>query len=133
MVKDLRGKPVCVRDKQNGSTTSMIRFGMIRFGMTRFGMTRFGLSIVAVRAISAAVLFGVTPGRAGTFGNAPWCAVIPMGDGDVHWDCEYNSVQACQPNVIAGNRGFCNVNPYWSPTTPADARTTPRRQRPYRY
>jgi hypothetical protein len=100
--------------------------------MTRFGIRRFGLSIATVGALSTAVLFGPTPGRAGTFGDAPWCAVIPMGDGDVHWDCEYNSVAACQPNVIAGNRGFCNVNPYWSPT-PTGAQITPRRQRPSRY
>jgi hypothetical protein len=79
-------------------------------------MTRFGFSIAMVGAVSAAaVLFAVTSGLAGTVGNAPWCAVISMGDGDVHWDCEYNSVEACVPNVLAGNRGFCNVNPYGPP------------------
>ena len=87
-------------------------------------MTRFGFSIAMVGAVSAAaVLFAVTSGLAGTVGNAPWCAVISMGDGDVHWDCEYNSVEACVPNVLAGNRGFCNVNPYW--TGGAALTTTP--------
>ena len=43
--------------------------------------------------------------------EAPWCAVMNMGTGDMHWDCSYASIQACTPNVIAGNRGFCNPNP----------------------
>jgi hypothetical protein len=32
--------------------------------------------------------------------------------GDVYWDCQYRTVEECVPNVIAGNRGFCNLNPY---------------------
>ena len=46
------------------------------------------------------------------FGNAPWCAVVNLGMGDVYWDCQYRTVEECVPNVIAGNRGFCNLNPY---------------------
>jgi hypothetical protein len=46
------------------------------------------------------------------FGDAPWCAVINIGTGEVYWDCQYRTFEACVPNVIAGNRGFCNVNPY---------------------
>lgn len=45
------------------------------------------------------------------FGNAPWCAVIELGSGEVYWDCQYRTVEQCTPNVIAGNRGFCNPNP----------------------
>ena len=41
------------------------------------------------------------------FGNAPWCAVVNLGMGDVYWDCQYRTVEECVPNVIAGNRGFC--------------------------
>jgi hypothetical protein len=40
---------------------------------------------------------------------------MEIGAGDVEWDCEYASVAACAPNVIAGNRGFCALNPYYSP------------------
>ena len=29
----------------------------------------------------------------------------------MYWDCQYNSFEACVPNVVSGNRGFCNVNP----------------------
>ncbi len=44
--------------------------------------------------------------------EAPWCAVINTGL-DVHWDCQYQSVEECVPNILAGNRGFCNPNPYF--------------------
>jgi hypothetical protein len=46
------------------------------------------------------------------FGDAPWCAVLSIGSGEVYWDCEYRTVEECAPNVVAGNRGFCNLNPY---------------------
>jgi hypothetical protein len=29
----------------------------------------------------------------------------------MYWDCQYNSLEDCVPNVLSGNRGFCNVNP----------------------
>ena len=29
----------------------------------------------------------------------------------MYWDCQYNSLEECIPNVLSGNRGFCNVNP----------------------
>jgi hypothetical protein len=73
-------------------------------------MIRVALSIAA----AAAILYLDSPSsRAGTFGDAPWCAVTDSGVGNMEWDCEYGTVEACAPNVIAGNRGFCNRNPYW--------------------
>src|SRR4029450_9926714 len=45
--------------------------------------------------------------------EAPWCAVISRGGGNVKWDCTYRSIEECRPNVIAGNRGFCNPSPYY--------------------
>jgi hypothetical protein len=72
--------------------------------------------ILLVITTAAAVLaFGVSAGDAGYVGNAPWCAVVNIGAGAIEWDCEYPSVQACAPNVVAGNRGFCGLNPYYSP------------------
>lgn len=59
----------------------------------------------------AAVHGGVTPAQAAA-GDAPWCAVIDYGDGGVSWQCDYRSFEECYPNVIAGNKGFCEVNPY---------------------
>jgi hypothetical protein len=43
--------------------------------------------------------------------QAAWCAVINLGPGDAYWDCRYASIEQCRPNVLAGNRGFCNPNP----------------------
>jgi len=80
---------------------------------------------VAAAAFSATTTFGVSPGHA--YGDAPWCAVISVGTGEVYWDCQYRTFDECVPNVIAGNRGFCNLNPYGpGPSTPAPA---PHRKR----
>jgi len=64
-------------------------------------------------ALLAAMCFGTSPSRA--YGNAPWCAVITL-QGDVYWDCQYRTVEECAPNVVAGNRGFCNLNPWPGPS-----------------
>jgi hypothetical protein len=64
--------------------------------------------ILAV-AIAAGSVFGSPSNYA--FGDAPWCAITTLGRGDVYLDCQYRTVQECVPNVIAWNRGFCNLNP----------------------
>jgi hypothetical protein len=64
-------------------------------------------------ALSGALVTHAPSSDAGTIGNAPWCAVQNLGSGDVIWDCEFQSAEQCQPAVIAGNRGFCNLNPAW--------------------
>jgi hypothetical protein len=35
---------------------------------------------------------------------------------DVYWDCHYRTIEEYVPNVIAGNRGFCNLNPWSGPS-----------------
>ena len=45
--------------------------------------------------------------------EGPWCAVLNYGNGSAYEDCQYFSFEACRPNVLAGNRGFCNPNPRW--------------------
>jgi hypothetical protein len=67
-------------------------------------MTKF---LCALAIAFAIVTFDQRPVQAN---EAPWCAVINTGM-DVHWDCQYQSLEQCYPNVIAGNRGFCNQNP----------------------
>jgi Protein of unknown function (DUF3551) len=67
-------------------------------------MTRAILAVVAALASLALAL-----PQAGAV-EAPWCAVTKEGD---HWDCRYWSVAECQPNVVIGNRGWCNQNPYF--------------------
>jgi len=74
-------------------------------------MTRVALLIAAAAAL---ICLNVSPSHAQYFGDAPWCAVVAMGTGGVHWDCEYPTVEACVPNVLAGNRGFCGLNPYYT-------------------
>lgn len=90
-------------------------------------MTRIA-PLTASALLAAATGFGVAPAAAGAGGfyEAPWCAVINLGFGDVQWDCEYRSIEECQPHVIAGNRGFCNINPRFVP--PA-AYAAPAKQR----
>jgi Protein of unknown function (DUF3551) len=68
--------------------------------------------VMTTIALAAAIYSGAPIRPAQAYGDAPWCAVISLGTGDVQWDCEYRTVEECIPNVLAGNRGFCNVNPY---------------------
>ena len=73
--------------------------------------------IFAASVLAAALCFDIPASQA--YGDAPWCAVLSMGDGDVLWDCQYRTVEECVPNVLAGNRGFCNHNPWYVPKTVA--------------
>jgi hypothetical protein len=84
------------------------------------------ISALTAAALLAAAM-GVPAAHAGSFGNAPWCAVQNLGAGDVVWDCEFRTVEECAPHVIAGNRGFCNINPSFVP--PASATPTRHRKR----
>jgi hypothetical protein len=80
-------------------------------------MPRIILSVVVALA---AVVFGVQPAKAY---ESPWRAVTSGGDGDMHWDCHYRSIEECRPNVFAGNRGWCNPNPYFvAPYPPTEHR-----------
>jgi Protein of unknown function (DUF3551) len=86
-----------------------------------------------VRGIFVAVVFiaavasGFAPTKAA---EAPWCAVTSGGAGDMHWDCHYRSIEECRPNVLGGNRGYCNQNPYYVAQAPKSGRSGKRRARP---
>ncbi len=69
----------------------------------------------SIAALVAATSFGTSTSRA--YGDAPWCAVINIGTGTVYWDCQYPTFEACYHlgNILAGNRGFCNLNPWPGP------------------
>jgi hypothetical protein len=85
--------------------------------------------IPALIVAAAAMMFD--PEVAGAYG-APWCAVLNYGMGSAYWDCQYSSLQACVPNVLAGNRGFCNPNPaYYGETRPLPKRYNRHRRAPY--
>lgn len=71
-------------------------------------MIRIALPIAAFALISGA---DVSPSFA--YGHAPWCAVMETGSGSYQRECIYFSIEDCAPNVIAGNRGFCQPNPFY--------------------
>ncbi|HMF25025.1 MAG TPA: DUF3551 domain-containing protein [Pseudolabrys sp.] len=73
-------------------------------------MTRIFFAVVALTSLSV----GLQQAAAQYYRAAPWCAVIENGTGSVYWDCQYSSIEQCRPNVLAGNRGWCNPNPYFA-------------------
>ncbi len=85
--------------------------------------------ILAIGGAAVLLCLGMPPSHAG-YGDAPWCAVINVGTGEMYWDCQYQTFDACVPNVIAGNRGFCNVNPTYKPVATAPARRSVRHHPP---
>jgi hypothetical protein len=89
-------------------------------------MTRIVLSIGALAVI---LCCNAPPSQAGTYGDAPWCAVRSLGTGEMEWDCEYATVDACAPTVVAGNKGFCNENPYFVAAAPPVTPWHPRHHR----
>jgi hypothetical protein len=82
--------------------------------------------VLAASVLIAAMSFGSQPVRAS---EGPWCAFISLGTGSVYEDCRYRSIEECRPNVLAGNRGFCNLNPRWVD----GPGTRPRRRHAQRY
>jgi hypothetical protein len=79
-------------------------------------------TIMRLAIIAAGFALGsiLGPHAAHASGDAPWCAITQVGDGDGQWDCQYETVEECVPHVQAGNRGQCSPNPYYSPP-PASA------------
>jgi hypothetical protein len=67
---------------------------------------------IGLAVLATETWFGTSASRA--YGDARWCAVYSVGR-DAYWDCQYRTVEECVPNVIAGNRGFCNLNPWPGP------------------
>jgi len=57
------------------------------------------------------------------------CAVVQVGTGSVVWHCYYRTAAECAPNVIAGNRGSCNLNPYG--TAAQNPAAPPKRHKRY--
>jgi len=64
-------------------------------------------------AVVTAMLFDLRAGHA-YYGNGPWCAVESVGFSTVIQDCSMRDFEQCRLLTIAGNRGFCTPNPYWT-------------------
>ena len=75
-------------------------------------MKIFPLKLVFATA-AAALCFDMPASQAALYGHSRWGA--DDGADNVNWDCEYETVDACRPAVLAGNRGFCALNPYYRP------------------
>ena len=91
---------------------------------------RYVLAAAALLALAAGV---PKPASAYVYARdgAPWCAVMNSGFG-MSWDCSFASIEACRPNVLAGNRGYCNPNPWFAGAAPAVVRH-PHRKRVVRH
>jgi len=59
----------------------------------------------AAAVLTVALCLNIRAGHAGLYGDSPWCAVTDDG-GRVVWECEYETVAACRPAVLAGNRAL---------------------------
>lgn len=73
------------------------------------------LPIAAVLAAAACLSLGARPAAAR---GAPWCSEVTVGWGAVVTDCSFSTFEQCVPYVLAGNRGFCQENPYYSEPAP---------------
>src|SRR6516162_1165107 len=60
--------------------------------------------------VAAAILFDIRP--SGAY-QGPWCAGTSRGAGSFVYNCSMRTLEQCVSEVIAGNRGFCNPNPYY--------------------
>jgi hypothetical protein len=54
--------------------------------------------------------------------------VITIGEDSVIWDCRFRTIEECRPTVLAGNRGFCNPNPYFAAAPQPGERRRHRKQ-----
>jgi len=87
-------------------------------------------TILVVAAALASVNFSLKQAEGA---EAPWCAVISLGTGDVHYDCQYQSFDDCyrRGSILAGNRGFCGPSPYYVAGSAEQRQTRKRSSRPY--
>ena len=74
-----------------------------------FGWEAIMRFILILTVVVAAMLLDVRASRAY---QGPWCAVENIGQ-DVRYDCSMRTLEQCVSLIIAGNRGFCNPNPYY--------------------
>jgi hypothetical protein len=87
-----------------------------------------------IGAAVAAFLWEVPSGHAyyyGYYRQGPWCAVENLGFGTVKRTCTFLTFESCRLQVIAGNRGGCEPNAYW--TGPVVADKPLKRKRRARY
>ena len=89
--------------------------------------------MIRTMLLTAAAIASVSFSPENAEAQAPYCAVISLGPGSVHWDCQYRSFEDCYHRgmILAGNRGFCNPSPYYVPGSAQQRQTRRRYARPY--
>ena len=98
--------------------------------MTKVIVTKaIGRLTAAIVTVAAAMCLQVSSSQAQYYGDAPWCAVLQIGTGSVSWHCYYRTVEECVPNVLAGNRGWCSLNPYFTASRAPAATAHPARHK----
>jgi hypothetical protein len=98
--------------------------------MTKVIVTKaIGRLTAAIVTVAAAMCLQVSSSQAQYYGDAPWCAVLEIGTGSVTWHCYYRTVEECVPNVLAGNRGSCNLNPYFTASRGSATTARPARHK----
>jgi hypothetical protein len=85
--------------------------------------------IMTIAALAAAALLVSAPSQA--YYDGPWCAVFSLGQGDAVEKCDYRDFETCRMDIIAGNRGFCRPNGYY--TGPATTRRAKPRKKTTRH
>jgi hypothetical protein len=73
--------------------------------------------LLATAALAGVVVLGIGLGHAqgiSGYNQGRYCATVFNGEGSVREICHFNDFAACQAEVIAGNRGTCGPNPYYS-------------------
>ena len=76
-------------------------------------MPRFLTAFVLAAATGAVFAAGPASAHERVYAEAPWCAVVDTGFGNLSSNCSFWTFEACVPHVISGNRGFCDENPYF--------------------
>ena len=71
--------------------------------------------VLATTVFIVVMAVDLRPVRA--YGDGPWCTAVVMGHSVVK-SCHYRTFEECYPNILGGNRGFCEPNPYWSGRDP---------------
>ena len=89
--------------------------------------------LLAAAALALAIGFGTGPSEAqGVAGyyQGKYCATVFIGEGSVREICHFNDFASCQAEVIAGNRGTCGPNPYYSGRASAPEKRKGQQPRP---
>jgi len=72
---------------------------------------------LALAAAVAALCLTIQATHADQNGDSHWCHVTNKGD-VMSWDCDYDSINECQPAIVNGGGGYCAINPSWHSDPP---------------